>query len=275
MAGLPHVSGASVAPQAHTGRSPLLRFALLAILGVVLCSVGWAVAGRWLAYPVAQLAAWVLPEVAPQWVRSVQVLPTAGLVVDSSVAIASAQTGGRLAEIVLEAEPARYGYGLAIFVALMAAAALVRPERRRVWRVLLGYVLLWLPQVFSLVMYLLMQLLLATGLDARLLKVSQTSVEALIYGYQLGSLVVPTLVPVLVWLALEHRFVREVLVQAWWEGQRPPAAPAMEAATAPVVQSPRRQPMAEPVAGVAAAPVSSQAAATLPERKETLKDRSN
>jgi hypothetical protein len=42
----------------------------------------------------------------------------------------------------------------------------------------------------------------------------------------------------------------------------------MEAATAPVVQSPRRQPMAEPVAGVAAAPVSSQAAATLPERKK-------
>lgn len=273
MARASSASGASVAPQARTGRSPLLRFALLAMLGVVLCSTGWAVAGRWLAYPVAELAAWVLPEVAPQWVRSAQVLPTGQLVVDSSVAIASAQTGGRLAEVVLEAVPARYGYGLAIFVALMAAAALVRPERKRAWRVPLGYVLLWLPQVFSLVMYLLMQLLLTTGLDARLLKVSQASVEAIIYGYQLGALVVPTLVPVLVWLALEHRFVREVLVQAWWEGQRPnePAVAVAPAAAPQVPVASRPRPAPETGVASGAALVSSQTAATLPERQETPK----
>ena len=75
-----------------------------------------------------------------------------------------------------------------------------------------------------------MQLVLATNLDLRLLKISQGQLEGLAYGYQLGSLVLPTLVPFLLWLWLDRQFVNDVLVEAWKKTVQPklmpkPAAP--------------------------------------------------
>ena len=38
---------------------------------------------------------------------------------------------------------------------------------------------------------------------------------SVMYGYQVGSLVVPTLAPILVWLWLDRQFVAKVVVPAW------------------------------------------------------------
>jgi hypothetical protein len=65
----------------------------------------------------------------------------------------------------------------------------------------------------------LMQVVLAAQVDARLLRIAQWQLEALVYGYQVGSLVVPTLAPILVWLWLDRQFVSKVVVPAW----RPPS----------------------------------------------------
>nr|WP_289623452.1 exosortase H-associated membrane protein [Paracidovorax cattleyae] len=78
-----------------------------------------------------------------------------------------------------------------------------------------GYALLLPLQAFSLCMQLLMQLLLTAQFDVRALRVAQWQMEALVYGYQLGSLVVPTLAPILVWLWLDRAFVNEVVIGAW------------------------------------------------------------
>lgn len=48
------------------------------------------------------------------------------------------------------------------------------------------------------------------------------------YGYQVGSLVVPTLAPILVWLWLDRQFVTKVVVPAW-----KPSAPALPSAADP------------------------------------------
>ena len=48
------------------------------------------------------------------------------------------------------------------------------------------------------------------------------------YGYQVGSLVVPTLAPILVWLWLDRQFVAKVVVPAWR-----PSAPASPSAADP------------------------------------------
>lgn len=48
------------------------------------------------------------------------------------------------------------------------------------------------------------------------------------YGYQAGSLVVPTLAPILVWLWLDRQFVAKVVVPAW-----KPSAPASPPAADP------------------------------------------
>jgi hypothetical protein len=70
-----------------------------------------------------------------------------------------------------------------------------------------------------------MQVLLATQLDVRLLRISQWQMEAIVYGYQVGALVLPTLIPVMLWLWLDRRFVNDVLVRGWRDSLAP-AAPA-------------------------------------------------
>ena len=75
-------------------------------------------------------------------------------------------------------------------------------------------------QVFGLG---LMQVVLTTQVDARLLRIAQWQLEAIVYGYQVGSLVVPTLAPILVWLWLDRQFVAKVVVPAW-----KPSAPAAD-----------------------------------------------
>ncbi|HCL85630.1 MAG TPA: hypothetical protein DIC45_03810, partial [Comamonadaceae bacterium] len=72
--------------------------------------------------------------------------------------------------------------------ALLLAAWGAARAPGRLQRALLGYVLLLPVQAFSLVMYLLMQLVGATGLDVRALRVEQWQVEAIVYGYQVGVL---------------------------------------------------------------------------------------
>lgn len=51
---------------------------------------------------------------------------------------------------------------------------------------------------------------------------------SVMYGYQVGSLVVPTLAPILVWLWLDRQFVTKVVVPAW-----KPSAPASPSAADP------------------------------------------
>ena len=86
-----------------------------------------------------------------------------------------------------------------------------------------GYLVLLPAQAFSLSMYALMQLVLAAQVNARLLRIAPWQLELLVYGYQVGSLVVPTLAPILVWLWLDRQFVAKVVVPAW-KPLAPPSA---------------------------------------------------
>ncbi len=85
----------------------------------------------------------------------------------------------------------------------------------RAVRAVAGYVLLLPAQAFSLTFYTLMQILLATQLNFRLLRIEQWQMELIVYGYQVGSLVVPTLAPILLWLWMDKKFVAEVVMRGW------------------------------------------------------------
>ncbi|AVP58918.1 hypothetical protein C7H73_00110 [Pulveribacter suum] len=148
------------------------------------------------------------------WVRSVHKRP-GHIEVDTTVEVADPQAGGRRGEVTLDADPGRYAFGLPIFWALLLAAWGAARAPGRLQRALLGYVLLLPVQAFSLVMYLLMQLAGAAGFDVRTLRMEQWQVEAIVYGYQVGVLVLPTLAPVLVWLLLDRRFFTDVIVRGW------------------------------------------------------------
>lgn len=157
------------------------------------------------------------------WVREVRLKPGV-MDVDTRVAIPVPSAGGRRAEVTIDVNPARYAYGLPIFLALLLAAR----GPRRLMRGVVGYLVLLPAQAFSLSMYALMQLVLAAQVNARLLRIAPWQLELLVYGYQVGSLVVPTLAPILVWLWLDRQFVAKVVVPAW-----KPSAPASPPAADP------------------------------------------
>lgn len=190
--------------------SPLAVFALSAIGWIVALTLLWSQAARWVAWPVGVLSQIVLEEGASGWVRKTQ--RGAGLLeVETRVEVLVPQSGGRRADLLVEGEWGRYSYSLPIFLGLLLAA---RGPRRMV-RAVAGYLVLLPAQVFSLCAFLLMQIVIAAQGDRTALKVAAWQLDAITYAFQLGSLIVPTLVPILVWLWLDRRFVTTVVLPGW------------------------------------------------------------
>ncbi len=197
--------------------SALTIFVLSAFGWIVVLTLAWSQVSAWTSYPVGVLSHIALEQGAPMWVRQVHLRPGA-MEVDTAIEVPVAQAGGQRGEITIEASPGRYAYGLPIFLALLLAAR----GQGRVVRAVAGYVLLLPFQALSLTMYSLMQMLLAAQLNLRFLRISQWQMEIIVYGYQVGALVLPTLVPILLWLWLDSRFVNDVLVRGWRESLSTP-----------------------------------------------------
>ena len=197
--------------------SALTIFVLSAFGWIVVLTLAWSQVSAWTSYPVGVLSHIALEQGAPMWVRQVHLRPGAREV-DTAIEVPVAQAGGQRGEITIEASPGRYAYGLPIFLALLLAAR----GPGRVVRAVAGYVLLLPFQALSLTMYSLMQMLLAAQLNLRFLRISQWQMEIIVYGYQVGALVLPTLVPILLWLWLDSRFVNDVLVRGWRESLSTP-----------------------------------------------------
>ena len=187
-----------------------VMFGLSAFAWIVVLTLAWTKVSPWTSYPVGKLTQFALEQSAPVWVRSVRVQP-GHVEADSSIAMPVPSAGGRLAEATVESDPGRYAYGLPVFLALLLAAR----GRRRMARGLAGYLLLLPAQTFSASMFLLMQIVLYAQTRAQVLGVPGWQVEAIVYAYQMGALVVPTLAPIMLWLWLDRQFVAEVLVPGW------------------------------------------------------------
>ena len=136
---------------------------------------------------------------------------TAGSIeVETRIQVALPDSGKKergSAELVAEADPAHYAYGLPLFLALLLASR----SRHFFRRALAGYLILLIPQAFSLVFEILRQIMVAGG-RAGALGIDQWQMEGIAMGYQVGSLLLPTLAPVAVWLWLERDFFAAVIL---------------------------------------------------------------
>lgn len=176
----------------------------------VLSTAVWMQVSAWTSYPVAQLTHFTLNIGADYWVRSVHVEP--GLIeADTRIAVKAFDPAGkrRDADLVVQSDPARYAYGLPLFIALMLASR----SRQIGKRVFAGYGVLLLPQTFSLVLELLRQIVV-TGGTASALVVDQWQMECIALGYGVGSLLLPTIAPVMLWLWFE----RDGFARVLWHG---------------------------------------------------------
>lgn len=108
-----------------------------------------------------------------------------------------------------EVNPLLYTYGLALFLALSLAA------RASWWKVLLGAVLLVPFQAWGIAFDFLAQVGVRSGPDvAAQAGLLGWRAEAIALGYQLGSLVLPSVAPVVLWAALNRPFIGSLLRRA-------------------------------------------------------------
>ncbi|MFZ4480805.1 MAG: exosortase H-associated membrane protein [Rhodoferax sp.] len=172
----------------------------------------WMQVSGWTSYPSATLAAIVLDSSAPYWVRSVHT-SRASIEVETRIEVAvpaNLRQGQGTAELVAQADPAHYAYGLPLLLALLLASR--SPHFFR--RALAGYLMLLVPQAFSLIFEILRQITVAGG-RAGALHIDQWQMEGIALGYQVGSLLLPTLAPVALWLHFERDFLVAVTAHGW------------------------------------------------------------
>jgi hypothetical protein len=113
---------------------------------------------------------------------------------------------GQTAVLLPEVNPLLYTYGLAFFLALMLAS------HARWWKILAGAAMLLPFQSWGIAFDLLAQVGLRLGPEVSAQAgLSGWRTEAIALGYQVGSLILPSLMPVVLWAAFSRLFIESVL----------------------------------------------------------------
>ena len=172
------------------------RFFLRTFLWLPPCFAAWYFSAPYHAAVAGRLARLLVDLIKPGVVSALE-QPAIDLVFVTTLEVrpSPAQTALLLPEV----NPLLYTYGLALFLALMLAA------RAGVWKILLGVALLMPFQSWGIAFDFLAQVSLRLGPDvAAQVGLSGWRREAIALGYQVGTLILPSLVPVVLWAALSR-----------------------------------------------------------------------
>jgi hypothetical protein len=176
------------------------------VLGVFGRALAWLPACLALWFAAAPVFSWVGAKAATPllWASgaSVAAMKLDGSVVTYTLKLDERYAPGRAprsANVDVEVKAAIYTFGVALFLALALAAR----ESRRPGAIALGVAILAILPAWGIAFDALKQLLAAPDLRA-FLAWSPTGREAIALGYQVGSLLLPTLAPVALWLAVSR-----------------------------------------------------------------------
>lgn len=189
-----------------TPDSPSLgKFVLRTFLWLPLCFAAWFFSAKYHAAIAGELARLVVDLFKPGIVSALEQTGF-NLVFVTTLEVHPAP--GKTAFLLLEVNPLIYTYGLAFFLALMLAA------RARWWKILVGVAALLPFQSWGIAFDFLAQAGVKLGADIS----AQAGLigwrtEAIALGYQIGSLILPSLVPVVLWAVFSRPFIDSVRPQ--------------------------------------------------------------
>lgn len=190
--------------------SPVWRFALAVLLLVGPCFALWYWLAPWYDRPAAWLAQWVVRVAGADVVQAIA-FDDRGV---AFITTLETQTpSGERGLLSFEVNPLLYTFGAPLLAALTIAS-------RGGWRRLaLGLVVLLPFQAWGIGFDFLAQLLRAGPAIASQAALVGWRAEAVVLGYQLGSLIFPSAVPVVAWALLHSGYLKELVA-----GAGPPAA---------------------------------------------------
>ena len=199
------------------GRNPLYAFFLKAALWLPLCLALWYWKAEWFNSPAAIVSGWIMRGLFPGWVEAVEWSQrTISLVTTLRVPMVPGVNEGKVAVMVAEANPLLYTYGLPLFAALLLASG----EAKRWRKLVLGALVLIPFQAWGICFDLLKQVAITAGpAVAAQTGFSPWQRESIALGYQLGTLILPTVAPVVLWLALNRQFIPALVLERALQGK--------------------------------------------------------
>ncbi len=198
-------------------RNPLYAFFLKAALWLPLCLGLWYWKAEWFNSPAAIVSGWIMRGLFPGWVEAVEWSQrTMTLVTTLQVPMAPSVKEGKVAVMVAEANPLLYSYGLPLFAALLLASG----EAKRWRKLMLGALVLIPFQAWGICFDLLKQVAITAGpVVAAQTRFSPWQRETIAVGYQLGTLIMPTVAPIAMWLALNRQLIPMLILDRALQGK--------------------------------------------------------
>lgn len=185
------------------GPPTLGTFLLSVLLWLPLCLTAWYLAAQPHSMLLGSLSGFLLNLLHPGLVLD---LEQVGQNLDFVTSLEVYPAPGQVGELVLEVNPLLYSYGLAFFLALMLAA------RARWSEFLVGTAMLVPFQSWGIVFDFLVQAGIRLGPEvAAQIGVVGWHREAIALSYQVGTLILPTLVPVALWAGFNRAFIQSLV----------------------------------------------------------------
>ena len=181
----------------------LKKFVLHTFLWLLPCSAVWYVVAQYHSAVVGKLARVLVNQFTTGIVSALE-RTELNMVFVTTIKVQ--HETGQTALLTPEVNPMTYTYGLALFAALMLA------ERATWWKILAGAAVLLLFQSWSIAFEVLAQIMqLGTNVSDQA-GVRGWRLMTVDIGYQLGTFIFPSLIPVVLWAA-SSRLVRESIPQ--------------------------------------------------------------
>ena len=185
------------------GQPTLGKFILYTFLSLPPCFAAWYFTAKYLA-AIAGGAALGLIGLLTSGVVSSMEQPGLDLLFVTTIKVHPVP--GQTAIVVPEVNSLIYTYGIAFFLALMLAG------RARWWKIIVGALVLLFFQAWGIAFDFLMQIGVKLGPEAAAQAgLAGWRVEAIALCYQLGVLIFPTLIPVMLWGVFCRPFIDSVI----------------------------------------------------------------
>lgn len=199
--------------------SLLAGFLVKTIAWLLACLAVWLALGPFMAMPVAWLAEAIAHLALPAWAEGVERNGTLlNLLTGLQMPPQPGARAGQVGLLTAEADYLIYGYSLPLLLALFLAS---RPSHMAA-KMAVGALALLPFQSASVLFAWLKQIAIQAGpAIAAQAGYGDTARNVIGLGYQFGSLVLPTLVPVVIWLVLDRKLVSTMLVEAYLERAEP------------------------------------------------------
>lgn len=186
---------------------PVGRFFLAVLLLLPLTFCAWYYLAILITSPLTHVVDWVMAGLFPQVITSVE---QQGYVLDVVTRFSPPSTPGLPAgptgELVFELNPLIYGYSLPLYTALVLATPGNVNAKWGNW--ILGMLLLFPVQVWGVCFDILKTLLFRLGTEVGgQLGFSHWQIEGVALGYQFGSLILPAVTPVVLWIAFHRAYL--------------------------------------------------------------------